>query len=215
MKKIFAILGTAVLAAAVLTGCSNAAGGSKNTPTASTNNGTNPGGNNNGTNPGGNNNGTNPGGNNNSTNPGGNNNGANLTQEQQELGTKFNAVLEANNDALQKLSLATQKAANGGLQQEDINSAKTAVSAIKPKVKDLKTKAKEYLNKKGKTTEAAKVETVCTTYTNALDQVVPLLTEAAGDPSNKKAQLSQATMNFYTAYQQFGQEAQTLQALFQ
>lgn len=38
MKKIFAILGTALLAAAVLTGCSNSAGGSKD----STNNGTNP-----------------------------------------------------------------------------------------------------------------------------------------------------------------------------
>ncbi len=170
MKKIFAILGTAFLAAAVLTGCSNSAGG---------------------------------------------NDGKKLTPEQQELGTKFNAVLEANNDASKKLSLATQKAANGGLQQDDINSAKSAVTAIKPKVEDLKTKAKEYLNKKGKTTEAAKVETVCTTYTNALDQVVTLLTEAAGDPSNKQAQLSQAAMKFSTAYQQFGQEVHKLKALFQ
>ena len=120
MKKIFAILGTALLVAAVLTGCSNDAGGSKDTPTASTNNGTNPGGNNNGTSP---------------------------TPEQQMLGEKLAAVGTANQAAFNKLQELSMKASDaGGFEQSDIESAIKLVAAIEPKVADLKTKATEYLN---------------------------------------------------------------------
>ena len=187
MKKIFAILGTALLVAAVLTGCSNDAGGSKDTPTASTNNGTNPGGNNNGTSP---------------------------TPEQQMLGEKLAAVGTANQAAFNKLQELSMKASDaGGFEQSDIESAIKLVAAIEPKVADLKTKATEYLNKNDKAADAGNVETACTDHTTALGEVINLLKHA--DTTTNKGKISEANTKFGEAYQKFGEAQQKLAPLFQ